>query len=213
MFNHWSVRYHLLIVLAVLLAFWSTQAMAESYVAGMVGFTHVQPGNADVAGAGETTQDVKYNDSVMYGGKVGHYFTSVPWLGVEGEVFNTTPHAKQQNLTVGGQTDTLAGVTQRVLTVAANAMLRIPNETLQPYVGIGPALMFGHINNTNNGGQGESHTTVGLNALGGLRYLVTKQLVVFVEAKYNYGKFDYGNNGVTLTYSAVHGAAGVGFQF
>jgi opacity protein-like surface antigen len=214
MFNHWSVKYQLLIVLAVLLAFSSTQAMAESYVAGMVGYTHEMPGNVNIAGVGDTTEDAHYHDSVMYGAKVGHYFNSTPWLGIEGEVFNTTPNLKQQNLSAPGQgTATIAGVSQRVITIAANAMLRMPNETIQPYVGIGPALMIGHINNTNNGGQGENHTTVGLNALGGVRYLVTKQIVVFVEAKYNYGKFDYGNNGVTVTYNAIHGAAGVGFQF
>jgi opacity protein-like surface antigen len=217
MFNHWSVKYQLLFVLAVLavlLAFSSTQAMAESYVAGMVGITHELPGNVNIAGSGDAREDAHYSNSVMYGGKVGHYFDSTPWLGIEAEVFNTTPNSKQQDFTIPGQgTVTAAGITQRVTTVALNAMLRMPNETIQPYVGIGPALMIGHINNTNNGGQGENHTTVGLNALGGVRYLVTKQIVVFVEAKYNYGKFDYGNNGVTVTYNAIHGAAGVGFQF
>lgn len=214
MSNRWTLRYQLLLVLGVLIVLSSTPAMAETYVAGMAGVTVQQPGGVNVAGAGTTNEDAHYANSVMYGAKVGHYLNSTPWLGFEGEVFNTTPNFKQQNLTIPGQgTATVPGITQRVTTVAANVMLRMPNETLQPYVGIGPALMIGHINATNIGGQGESHTTVGLNALAGVRYLITKQLVVFVEAKYNHAKFDYGNNGVTLNYDAWSGAAGVGFQF
>lgn len=148
----------------------------------------------------------------MYGAKVGHYLSSTPWLGFEGEVFNAHALSKQGNFTDStGSTSTVQGTSQRVLTLAGNVMVRLPNETFQPYVGVGPAIMFAHF--SCGGCPSDSTTTVGLNALAGVRYLLTQQLVLFVEAKYNHAKFNYGDIATKFNYDAFHGAAGVGFRF
>jgi len=79
---------------------------AETYIAGQVGFTLAQDtarGRANdptYAGlpTGTSVPNVDLNNSVMYGVKVGRYFESVPWLGVELEGFVTSPHRPQQRL-------------------------------------------------------------------------------------------------------------------
>jgi hypothetical protein len=53
---------------------------------------------------------------------------------------------------------------------------------------------------------------VGFNGLAGVRWLVTELVVLFVEAKYNYAKFNYAENGIKANYDAFTGAAGLGFQ-
>ena len=84
-------------------------AFAETYVAGMVGATlapdtvHGQVNDPSFVGLpeGASISNVQLNSSIMYGAKVGHYFNSIPWLGVELEAFVTTPHRPAQRLTVG----------------------------------------------------------------------------------------------------------------
>ena len=94
---------------------------SETYVAGFGGYTF-GGGLSDVEGAGFLSglrgNDRDLADSVVYGGKVGHFFGDrMDWLGVEMEAFNTTPHVKQD-----GQ---LPGVHQRVTTLAFNVVGRL----------------------------------------------------------------------------------------
>ena len=90
-------------VLALVL--FSRPVQAEMYVAGMGGYTFPNDlTNIESAGpfSGLTGTDRSLHDSVVYGGKIGYYFSSMKWLGVETEVFNTTPHDKQQTFTISG---------------------------------------------------------------------------------------------------------------
>lgn len=206
-----SLRQQVLVLFGSLLVLSAAPAMAETYIAGMAGITVPQPSGIQFSGM-TATQDTHSANSLMYGAKVGHYFASTPWLGIEGEVFNTTPHLKQQDYTVGGVTGNLPGLNHRVLTLAANVMARVPGETLQPYVGVGPALMFSRVKEKETG-ESDSAATVGVNALAGVRYLITKQLVVFVEAKYQHARFNYSDWDVKANYNVFHGAFGLGLQF
>ena len=87
----------LTIAMSVFVLF-SRPVQAEWYVAGQVGanlpadLSNVRwsAGGATVAG-----NDLELQTSVVYGGKVGYYFDSVKWLGIETEVFNATPHINQ----------------------------------------------------------------------------------------------------------------------
>jgi len=95
---------------------------AEMYVAGQVGasvpnkFSNIEGVDNN---AGLTISDLSLQNSLMYGAKFGYYFDSIKWLGVETEVFNSTPHVKQQDATVsfGGASATgnLSGQSVRVL--------------------------------------------------------------------------------------------------
>lgn len=83
-------------------------ALAETYVSGMVGATLApdtvrgRVNDPSFVGLPEGTSisNVQLNSSIMYGAKIGHYFNSIPWLGVELEAFVTTPHRPAQRLTL-----------------------------------------------------------------------------------------------------------------
>ena len=86
-------------------------AFAETYVSAMVGATLPQDtvrgrvNDPSFVGLPEGTSisNVQLNNSIVYGAKIGHYFNSMPWLGVELEVFVTTPHRPAQRVPVWGR--------------------------------------------------------------------------------------------------------------
>ena len=133
------------------------------YVAGMVGYTSPNDlSNIKGTGGGSalSLSDLALQDSIAYGGKVGYYFPQIKWLGIETELYNTTPHVKQQPVTVSGfgisvPVGTLPGFDLNVLTWGINAVVRYPGKTFQPYAGVGLGMMFAK---AKFGGQTDSDT-------------------------------------------------------
>lgn len=132
-------------LLLLSLSFTSTPAQAEVYVAGQVGVS-LPNSFSNVEGVdtltGLTLSDLSLHNSVMYGAKIGYYFDSMKWLGIETEVFNSTPHVKQQTVTAsfGGPSATIpiTGQDFRVLTWAPiNVVVRYQMGQFEPYAGIG----------------------------------------------------------------------------
>jgi hypothetical protein len=83
----------------------SSSAFAEMYVAGMAGYT-VPNDLTNIKGTGGASalslSNLELQNSVAYGGTIGYFLPRIKWLGVETEVYNTTPHVKQQPATVSG---------------------------------------------------------------------------------------------------------------
>lgn len=189
-------------------------AHAEMYVAGQIGYT--SPGDlSNVQGTGAISglslSDLKLHNSIVYGAKVGYYLPSVNWLGVETEMFNTTPHVKQQPITVLGLTVPAPGFNLNVFTWAINAMVRYPGKQFQPYAGVGLGLFFAEAKFQ---GQSDKDVAPGLNALAGLRYFATDRIALFAEYKYNRAAFDLPDAiGLKADYSANHFLGGVSFHF
>src|SRR5512145_2557535 len=123
----------------------SAPARAEMYVAGQVGVT--LPNSASSidystgAAPGVTLRgnDLDLQTSVMYGAKLGYYFESLKWLGVETEVYNSTPHVKQQNVVVGGiPLGVISGSYLRVLNWSPiTVVVRYQAGKFEPYAGVG----------------------------------------------------------------------------
>ena len=147
-----------LLALLLPIVLFAPQAYAETYVAGQFGVTLPSIGSgltdSDLTGVfppGSTISDQSLKTSVLYGAKLGHYFQALPWLGIEAEVFNTTPHIKQQDITFSvpplpDQPINLPGVNFRVLTLAPlNLTLRYHKTRLQPYIAVGPGIFFARI--------------------------------------------------------------------
>ena len=202
----------------------SRPVQAEMYVAGQVG-VNIPQKLLDVQWeAGGNTLDgnnIVLQNSLMYGAKLGYYFDSLKWLGVETEVFNSTPHVKQQNSTIGS-TDfgTVPGLNLRVLTWApVNIVVRYQLGALEPYAGVGAGLFFSRLSDGNGS---SSSTDVGLNGQLGLRYLVTTNVAFFGEYKFNHAKLSHSNltgtglgvpADVSTDYNAHHIIFGVGYHF
>ena len=201
-------------------------AHAEMYVAGQVGVNLPQSLSNVQWGAGGVTlggNDLSLHNSLMYGAKLGYYFDSLKWLGVETEVFNATPHLKQQDWVIGGQsvgallgTGTVPGLTFRVLTWApVNIVVRYQAGAFEPYAGVGLGVFFSRLS---DGTDSTSSTDVGLNTQLGLRYKVTTNLALFGEWKFNRAKIshnDLGGTGLNVSadYNAHNLVFGVGYHF
>jgi opacity protein-like surface antigen len=204
-------------------------AHAEFYVAGQIG-AHL-PGdlsNGELTGGGlgpfrPKVSDVALQDSLMYGAKFGYYFDALPWLGVETEVYNATPHVKQQTvqLTIPGLAPPptqFSGVHQRVLTCSPLTVVgRAQLGDFEPYAGVGVALFFAHWSAAD---VSASDTAVGLNTQLGLRYRITPHVSAFGEWKYNMASFSYaniallgGNVNFEGDYRAHIFAFGIGYHF
>ena len=220
--NHgfWFLALGILLVL-------NAPAQAEMYVAGQFGVTF--PNNVtNVEGvdslAGLKFSDLSLHKSVMYGAKLGYYFDSIKWLGIETEVFNTNPNLKQQSVTAtgpgGSASTTVAGQDIRVLTWApVNIVVRYQAGSFEPYAGVGMGVFFARIHDGQTG-ESSSSTKVGLNTQLGLRYRVTNHVSVFGEWKYNRASFNFSDStptaatgGLKGDYSAHIIAFGLGYHF
>ena len=202
----------------------SGPAQAEMYVAGQVGVNI--PNKADnIEGvdslAGLKLSNIDLQNSFMYGGKLGYYFESMKWLGVETEVFNSHPNIKQQDVTASGPggsiTATLPGQDLRVLNWSPlTVVVRYQAGQFEPYAGVGMGVYFARLHNGQTG-ESSSDTNVGFNSQLGARYLVTKNLSLFGEWKYNRAHFNFSETantgGFKGDYSANLFAFGVGYHF
>ncbi|MDF0652644.1 MAG: outer membrane beta-barrel protein [Nitrospira sp.] len=198
----------------------SRPVQAEWYVAGQVGanlpadFSNVR---WSAGGAGVTGNDLDLQTSVVYGGKVGYYFDSVKWLGIETEVFNATPHIEQQDWIIGGvNLGTQPGIYNRTLTWApVNLVVRYKAGAFEPYVGVGLGVFFSHLSAS---GLSSSSTDVGLNTQVGLRYRITSAIAMFGEWKYNWASMGHDNLAGTglnldMDYRANNLVFGMGYHF
>jgi opacity protein-like surface antigen len=204
---------------------------AESYVAGQFGVTLPQSlsnGKVTQDGfGGLDLSDQPLKSSAMVGGKLGHYFSKARWLGIETGLSYTTPNIKAGSLTFsgpGGPPQTisgLAGVSQRIVTWDTDMIFRYPGYRLQPYIGIGPSILFATLKGP-TAPPGQSSTAIGFNAEGGVQYYLTRQWTLFGEGKYTRAQMNYSSNhsdpnadpfGFRATYSAFTLSVGIGYHF
>jgi opacity protein-like surface antigen len=186
-------------------------ASAEWYVAGDVGvnFADRLTGISGTNGLeGLQAPDFDLKNSVSYGAKLG-YFPEHSWLGIEGEVLQTTPHIK--NL------DDVPGIHLRVTTVGVNLLARYPGRTFQPYAGVGVGEVIVHLGDSTTT-QSSINVTSGWNVLVGLRGFVTPYLAVFTEYKYTGAtlRFDQAfvtGGGFEGVYRAQHVLVGLSYHF
>jgi len=201
-------------------------AQAEWYVAGQGGVSFSNSlNNGEGVGslAGFSISDLDLHKSPMYGAKVGYYFDSMKWLGVEMEAFSSTPHLKQQTAEVrfGGDpatsaTVTLPGQDLRVTNwTPINVMFRYQIGPVEPYAGVGLGVFFARIHDGASGESASSNLRPGLNTQVGLRWRLTEHLSLFGEWKYNRATFNFddSNAGLKGDYSAHIAAGGLGWHF
>ena len=224
---------------AIVLGFATTTQVpatyAETYIAGQFGVTLPSVvggglGEGDLTGVfvpGSTISEQSLEKSILYGGKVGHYFRAVPWFGLELEAYNTTPHIKQQSITFSGPSGPigsteLPGLNFRVFTIAPNLTFRYHKTRLQPYVAVGPGIFFARTKDPSlTSDNTQSDVAIGLNALGGLRYYFTRNVAVFGEAKFNYARFNFEETppgvvnlfGFDADYKMFHASFGLSVHF
>lgn len=129
------------------------------------------------------------------------------YLGFEGEFF-----AQNGNRSSAGKLD--------LFNWMGNMILRYPDPTVQPYVGIGLGFSRSHLSDANIRvssllvqGNGTS-TGGGVQLIAGMRVNMPKQLFLFAEFKHFESEYEYsGPNKVKLEFQREYLSGGIGFRF
>ncbi len=190
----------------------ASPAAAEWYVSGYAGVSiptdQDVDGNANAGGIvllNGTFKDVDPNTSVVFGGKVGHFLESLPFLGLEVEGYHFSPDADSQTvqasgtilpgifpIPVAGQV-TLGNVDVGVTSIGLNAVFRLqlgesdayPKGRFQPYAGAGLGIFFANLETTVvTAKNDDTDTAVGPQVLAGLKFFITEHLSLFGEYKF-----------------------------
>lgn len=149
------------------------------------GLTRTPEGSATLFGN-------KFNTSLTGGVKLGYFFHSIPYLGLEGESSVNNSYVNRRTLSTSRN---IRGFNQAAVpndfwinwTTALHIVGRygffrdkeVPFGRLQPYVGIGPAVivLYEEVDSAKN---------LAIDVMAGVRYMFTKHISAFVEYKYNH---------------------------
>ncbi|MCP9447963.1 MAG: porin family protein [Nitrospira sp.] len=191
-----------------------------------------------------TTSDLSLKSSALYGGKVGYFFTDMklPWLGVEAEVFTTTPNIKAQTVDTSHQityqpNDPAPASRCADITPPPNCPASVVNKSrlalnesdlrvltfalnlIARYPGsvVQPyvGVGVGAFYFLSSGQIDGRQFVPGLNAQFGLKYLATPHWALFAEGKYNLAHVSTLDQtfGISGLYSIFHVAGGVAYHF
>lgn len=153
--------------------------------------------------AGRTAKDINYEPGIQGGIKLGRFFDSLPWFGIEGETSFSRNNIRPGNGRispplpaisapgvggVGGVSRLFGGADWfeiwdvQLCMVARYGFLKDKEVTfghLQPYVGLGSGweVVYGSIDAAKN---------LAIEAQAGLRYMCTPKIAIFFEYKFSY---------------------------
>ncbi len=184
---------------------------ARFYIAAFAGMTRPEDlQNVTRQSDGASLPDRNLDNSGMYNGIYGVKFGFIPekeytWFGVEGEYFVTDSEV---------DADPSTGLTTANLYISAlsmNFILRDADGWIQPYIGLGPSLIWASSYQFAGAGGGDGITTFGLNLLAGLRIPIFNRMMLFGEYKHTRATLDFDNIEVDYRLHAL--VAGVGVMF
>lgn len=210
-------------------------AYAESYFGGSIGIalpSDIDDIKLSSGAATGTITDLDADNSFAYGFKMGHYFKSMPWFGVEINFQQSDPDMDQQNATATGTLGifTAAATGQgkidvnHLTTIGFLAMFRPVEKkifNLEPYLGLGigvnmislgEATAFSAAGVKSGAVNLGSDTDVGFLLSAGLNYEITDHIKAYGEYKYTQSNFDSTTGGVKYDFdvensSLMFGAA------
>ena len=152
--------------------------------------------------ADHTFHDVKWDNSVVYGGRFGYWFETTPWFGVGLDVFHFNSDIPSQTVsaTIRGATApaTLQTIDFSVIALAFDVVrLRLPllvssehpKGRLQPYATAGPALFGTRAKNTTNAELSTvtaTDSSTGIKLGAGLSWQLAKQVAAFGEYRFTH---------------------------
>jgi opacity protein-like surface antigen len=199
------------LVVLVSLALTAAPASAEWFADLFAGlsFTRDHDVKLNDSGIGPGTyQDVSFDRSLSWGGRFGHYFDSLPYVGFAVDFFRFYPDiGGQSSLQLrgcffpGGCGTGSGGIGHFEITttaVSVDLMLRLPLlktddapwGRLQPYLAVGPPLFITNVTprNTRNFRNHDDDTdlSIGYKLAGGVAFQVYKNLALFGEYRFTH---------------------------
>jgi hypothetical protein len=182
----------------------------DVYVSGFGGYSF--PLSTDVSIGGFTIgQDVEFENSPSFGGKVGLWVTAPrKSLGIDiGAEVDVTHFDPDPTLSA-----TYFGV-NLMARIPMGVEPELPNGRWFPYIGFGGGAQRLSVEVL---GYKEGNTVLAFQGLGGVKVFLIKHVAVFVEGKFTHAShtlvfpvFSLGS--VDFTVNAVHGVGGLSFHF
>lgn len=183
-------------------------------------------------------KDVNRKNSVTYGGRVGHWFESAPYLGFALDVSHFRPDVAKQTVTdcvSGGGCFPLPIRHMDLATtgISFDALLRwplltskeFPKGKLQPYLTIGPTIFITRIKISDPlifvaPRNSDTDTTVGVKAGTGVAWQIHKHVALFGEYRFTYFRPDFVirdavllKTPITTNITTNHIVFGISFRF
>jgi len=193
-----------------------TQSFAQTYL-GVYGGVAI-PHDADATlldpvllGPATFSGEIEFDPAVIAGARLGYFFENfdLPWLGVELDFYWTPPEldrlkAPTFNIPIKGDVDLISG--------GLNGLVRYPYGPIQPYAGVGGAIVYGDLDFSSNR---DDDVTVALQLMGGVRGFVTDNVALFAEYKWVLTEFEFDDKGskLELDYNASNIYGGIEWHF
>jgi hypothetical protein len=170
--------------------------------------------DADVTFRGGTTVDNSVEfDSVATGGvRLGYWFSAIglPWLGVAADASYFSPKAK----------GSVIDARLEVVPLSPLVMLRaplfrspvFPQGQVQPYVGGGPSFFVTDVKiDTRATGEerSDAQVEVGGDVRGGIAFMLTPNVGLFVEGRYTFFQTNPGGQNVEFDVETFHALGGL----
>jgi opacity protein-like surface antigen len=151
-----------------------------------------------------------YKDSFVVGGRVGYYFDwGAPWLGL---ALDVSYFKADIDVTDGAKNDVLPISLLVMMRAPLIASPEFPRGRLQPYVGIGPSLVY---SKSKAGSSSDTSFDPGFDFRLGLTWMLTRNIGLFGEYRFSYAWPEYDLNGETVEpqYGVNHVVGGLTFRF
>jgi len=184
-------------------------AVAEWFADAYVGLSSTKDGDLKmVTDSTLRFTDVEFDRSMSYGGRFGHYFAGVPWIGIalDGLSYDANVGKQSRALKNSSARAQLAPIDISVGAISLDLMLRlplfataeIPGGRVTPYVLAGPGLYVARAADRGNfirRHQDDVDLAVGYNVGGGVGWQFSKALGVFGEYRYTHAnpEFEFKN--------------------
>ena len=222
----------------VWLAIVSSPVSAEWFADLFVGPAFTQSDDVVLKFPGLTIRlkDVDFDTSASFGGRLGHWFESAPYLGFALDVSHFRPQIGRQTVTdcvtgIPCFSFSLAHMNLAVTGISFDALLRwplltskeFPKGQLQPYLTIGPTIFVARIKDSSNlfpPNDSDTDTSVGVKAGAGMAWQFHRNVALFGEYRFTHFRPEFTlrdaflGNSRTKTDIDTHGVVfGVSFRF
>jgi hypothetical protein len=194
-------------------------ARAEPYVAAYLGGTF--PLDAEISQTGPpalSASDVRVDESVVFGGKIGFWSDPIPWLGVELDISGYTADIPAQTASGLSVTATDFGLTAFGFHVLGRIPLGPPVgdpfRRAYFYFGGGPAVMAVEVTRDS---VSDDVAEVGVHAVAGFKFFLSPNIAFFAEYKFAFVEVTFetiaGTEDDELKINQVYGGIAYHFSF
>ncbi len=136
------------------------------------------------------------------------------YFGAELDLSVVSTALRAQSLRISGLGLSIPQTDVRFLTGALHVLAKWPDGPVQPYVGVGPAVVHGKLDGFSVSrltAKDQSATALGISGIAGMRFKLAEQLGAFLEYKQIRATLDFDN---AKGDAVIHaGVAGINFLF